>query len=241
MNDALSPGVVLSCLGVDLEVDRALARQCRHLARSTRRPIASVTGHGVAGLAALTAAAVAHTDLLAVHACVAVGGDGLVAVPGPSAMGKSTLSLALLQQGFHHVSDEALALDRGTGEVVPFARPVCVDLTSWNLLRLGVPAPRPDEEALVDPADFGAVAASGGRVSDLVIATRTDAPAAIEPTTPGVALAALIPRCFNHHRGPASSLQTLAGVVQHARLWRATYRDARTFSADLGQLLGIPA
>lgn len=73
-----------------------------------------------------------------VHSAVLAGSDGAIAVPGESGSGKSTTTASALLAGLGYVSDEVLALDWGSDELLaqPYPRPLA--LSGWSSDRLGV-------------------------------------------------------------------------------------------------------
>jgi hypothetical protein len=65
-------------------------------------------------------------DHLLFHAgAVAMGGRGIL-LPGPSGSGKSTLVAGLMRSGFRYLSDEVAVVDPVTGDLLPFAKSLCV-------------------------------------------------------------------------------------------------------------------
>lgn len=220
--------ITLRVLGAAIAVPPELAQACSHLPRTTAAPDASVPpGPIPVALAELTRLAVEHSPLLCLHAGVVAGPDGLLAVPGPSGLGKTTLVAALVQAGFGYVSDEALALDRDTGQVTAFARPLALSYDVWPLVGAGLGDPPPaGHEGLVAPERLGRVDAAGGRLRDVVLATRRPGRAQLEPASRGEAVQALLARAFNHYRAPEASFRAVVAVVRDARIWRATYPDA---------------
>jgi len=63
---------------------------------------------------------------LCFHAgAVACGGDAIL-MPAAAGAGKTTLTAALVASGFQYLSDEVGVLDPATGQLVPFARGMCV-------------------------------------------------------------------------------------------------------------------
>jgi hypothetical protein len=65
-------------------------------------------------------------DHLLFHAgAVAMDGRGIL-LPGPSGSGKSTLVAGLMRSGFTYLSDEVAVVDPATGDLLPFAKSLCV-------------------------------------------------------------------------------------------------------------------
>jgi len=73
-------------------------------------------------------------DLLLVHAAGAELDGRAVALPGSSGSGKSTLVAGLIRAGFRYLTDEAVALNPASGDVVPFPKPLNLDSGSQRLL-----------------------------------------------------------------------------------------------------------
>ena len=199
---------------------------------------ASVSANSSADvLVETTRLAIEHSPLLCMHAGVVSGPDGIVSVPGRSGLGKTTLVAALVRAGFGYVSDEALAIDRSTGDVTAFPRPLSLNSDVWPMFgaHLGE-APAAGTERLVAPACLGTVNATGGRVSDIVLATRPDAPA-LRPVPRGDAVVALLRHSFNHFADPPASFRAVVNVVRGARVWHAGYTDAAEFADRLSARL----
>ncbi|HTZ43833.1 MAG TPA: hypothetical protein VMB79_08205 [Jatrophihabitans sp.] len=195
-------------------------------------------------LALLTAAVVRHSPLLCIHAAVLGHGDGVLALPGQSGLGKSTLAAALARHGLAYLSDEALALDRATGAVARFPRPVSIAPDVWPLLGIEE-SPAPGEaERQFPPSRFGRLApvpdwpAGAPRVRHVVLAERRPGPAELKPGTEAGAVQALLGRAFNHFHDPAGSLATVLAVVRGARVWRAGYAQAPELAGLLADRLG---
>jgi hypothetical protein len=225
--------VTLQVLGAAIAVPADLARQLGRLPTTDGPADAEVPdGDPAEALAELTRLAVAHSPLLCVHAGVVSGPDGLIAIPGESGLGKTTLVAALLRAGFGYLSDEALALDRDSGAVTAFPRPLSLRGDVWPLIGLA-PAPAPDEERLVPPAALGRAAATGGRVRHIVLARRVPGPPQLDRAPRGEAVQALLRRAFNHYRAPEESFRAVVSVVRAADVWKASYADA----PDLAELL----
>ena len=189
-------------------------------------------------LAQITGFAVAHSPLLCIHAGVVAGARGLIAIPGASGHGKTTLVAALVRAGFGYVSDEALALDRSSLIATAFPRPLALDRRAWALLGLDPAAAPPDGgEGLVQPDALGALG-RGGAVTDIVLTRRRPGPATLGPTSRGTALAPLLSRAFNHYLDGAASFRAVVTLVRGARVWAAEYEQAPDLAVILAERLG---
>jgi hypothetical protein len=199
--------------------------------------------------AALTALATAinqhvlgHTATFACHAAVVTAAGGAVALIAASGTGKSTLTAALLQAGAGYVSDEALCVDRISGAVVGYPRPLC--LLPWSRSALGV-APRwaEQEETHLDAAELGAaVPTEVPAVSDVVLLLPfCGGPASIEPVARQRAAAELLTRSFNHWRDPAGSFALAHGLVAESRTWQLRLGPPRESAAALLEQVGAAA
>ncbi|ACZ43700.1 HPr kinase [Thermobaculum terrenum ATCC BAA-798] len=76
---------------------------------------------------------------LLLHAGALARGDMGLLLPAPSGGGKSTLTVALLEEGFRLCSDELAVVDPCTLELAAFPRNPCIKTGSWDLLRSRVP------------------------------------------------------------------------------------------------------
>jgi hypothetical protein len=242
-------------LGVSVRIealpphDVELARQFRHLLvrPAGGPPVVRIEGTGDAHqtLADLTWATVAASPLLCIHAGVVAGRDGLVAIPGHSGLGKTTLVANLVHWGFGYVSDEALAFDRATRTVVSFARPLSLTAPAWAMFPAGLlgPPPAAGVEVLISPDLLGSTVHEPGPVRDIVLAERrpsaetgADEPT-LEPANRAAAVEFLLSRSFNHFAAPAASFHAVVELVRSCRVWRASYQDApqlaRVLAAEL--------
>jgi hypothetical protein len=78
--------------------------------------------------------ALRHSDrLVRLHASAIRVGDLVVALPAPPESGKSTLVAGLVRSGYRYVTDEAVAFDPVTREVLPLPLPITLDEGSWEL------------------------------------------------------------------------------------------------------------
>ena len=73
-------------------------------------------------------------DRLLIHASAAAHGDTALLFPAEMEAGKTTLVAGLVRSGLRYVTDEAVAIDLGSGLVEPFPRSLSVDKGSWEVL-----------------------------------------------------------------------------------------------------------
>jgi hypothetical protein len=191
-------------------------------------------------VAAVTAEAVTRSPLLCVHAAVVSHPGGILAAPGRSGHGKSTLTAALLSAGFGYVSDEALALDRRHLQVSPFPRPLALGAEVWPLLGLDLARrPGPGRERFVPAAELGHLGRSGA-VSHVLLTRRDDTAATVVPVARAAAVTALLANSFNHYRDAESSFRVAVRVARSATVWSARYRDADRLAALLAEKMLTP-
>jgi hypothetical protein len=189
--------------------------------------------------AAVNAVATTRTPLLAMHAAVLTRGGASVVVPGVSGAGKTTLSLALLQQGWSYTSDEALALDRGTATPRHYARPVAV--TDWTRERLGLDGrgTRSAGETYLVAADIGADCdLEPGAPVLIVLRERADGSPSVSSVHRMEGLEALLRRGFTSHTDPAAALRLMADVVRGCDVARVRADDPVVAAQLITDLVG---
>ena len=156
-------------------------------------------------------AAESPTHVLLHAACVARPGGGAVLLVGGSGAGKSTLAAACLGAGFAYLSDELAAIDRRTGRVVPYAKPLVLD-----------------GERLVPASALGRVATAPVVPTGLVVPRyEPGAPLTEVPLEPSWALATLAAHANNGGALGPAALAQLAGVALACPAVQLTYGDAR--------------
>lgn len=80
--------------------------------------------------------------VVGVHAAVLVHDGEAVLLAGSSGVGKSTLTLHLIEQGWEYLSDDLAPLDLLTGQVYRFPKPLNIkDLSSWEGMQSKVVLP----------------------------------------------------------------------------------------------------
>jgi hypothetical protein len=74
------------------------------------------------------------SSYLLIHASAAEHAGRALLFPAPPESGKTTLVAGLIQAGLRYLTDEAVALDPGTGLVRPFPKALSIDPGSWAAL-----------------------------------------------------------------------------------------------------------
>jgi len=201
-------------------------------------PAASIATDPVQNaLAEITRHAVLRSPLLCIHAGVVAAPHGLVAIPGTSGHGKTTLVAALVRAGFGYLSDEVLAVDRTSLAVAVFPRPLALDRGSWKVLDLD-PAQAPELERLVAPAQLGTLGV-GGLLTDVVLSTRRAGEVTLAPADRSAAMTALLSHAFNHYVDGPSSFAAAVSLARTVRSWRAEYEEATELAAQLASHFGV--
>lgn len=159
----------------------------------------------------LNAIAGESTEHVLLHAaCVAGPSGGAVLLPGGPGVGKSTLTAACLRAGLSYLSDELAAVDRRTGTITPYAKP------------LGLSA-----ELLVPASSLGPVAAGPTAPAALVFPRyEPGADVSEVPLDARWALLALAAHATNLGVLGRPALAWLAGVALACPASQLTYGDA---------------
>lgn len=189
-------------------------------------------------LTAVNLTAVATTPTLALHAAVVTRNGITLAIPGPSGQGKTTLTTALLQQGWSYVSDEALALDWRDSAVVTYPRPLA--LSPWAAALLGVRGTSSGQDVVIAASEVGTVHASEApAVRHIVLLDRSpDQQPRLDVLHRADALASLVQRGFTHVRRPREAMVTLGALVSAAECWTLRLGDPLAAAAFLTRELG---
>ncbi len=186
--------------------------------------------------------AVAATELLAIHAA-AVERDGqVIGFPGGEGAGKSTVSAALVADGFGYITEEVLALDVRSGEVVPLPLPFRLKPGSQALFEELRPEPGSPSARLggdvwfVDPERVRAGSRSpGGEVRTLVVpAYRPGAVGSIESLSSAGSLMKLLASCMNLDRIGHDGFVRLVELARTVPAYRVEYEGL----ADARRLVG---
>lgn len=189
-------------------------------------------------LAALNETVLRWCEDLTLHAGVMLGGDGAVAFPGASGLGKTTLVGACLRRGLALLSDEALRLTPD-GQALAYPRPLALDARSAALL--GLPAPLDGRELLLRPDALGPLAPPGPHpLAAVLLLERRPGPVRLRPATAGEAVHAMLTRSFNHFRDPARAVGSVTAAVAGAERLHVGYEDARSLADVLCERHGVP-
>jgi hypothetical protein len=156
--------------------------------------------------------------------CVAGPLGGAVVLPGGTGAGKSTLTAACVAAGLAYVTDELVALDRGTGTVAPYPKPLSLQ-----------------GERLVPASSLGRVAGRPATPSALVF-PRYEPGAEVSdvPLDPGWSLLALAAHATNLAALGRTALTWLAGLALTCPARQFTYRDAPQVVAAIERAADAP-
>jgi hypothetical protein len=159
------------------------------------------------------------------HAAVLARDERGVLLIARSGGGKTTLSLALVDRGWAHLSDDVAAIHASTGIVSPLPAPASIkDVTRWDEMSSfwsGVDVPRPEKEFLI-PVSHLASGPTPQVGADLICFLEfgpVAQPRAVELTT-GEAMA-----LFSQHSGSLepAAVGRYAEVCRRARCARLLY------------------
>ena len=138
-------------------------------------------------------AAEAGRDHLLIHAAGVQDGMRGVLLPGPSGSGKSTLAAGLVRSGLAYLSDELVALEVGSGHLLPYAKPISLKRGSFGVLYDMVPlAPRRADDGSATPEMLVAVGTSVGRLVGMPVPARAARGAALRARRRRTAVRAVV-------------------------------------------------
>lgn len=162
-------------------------------------------------------------DGFAAHAGVVRHPAGRVLVfPGTSGAGKSTLTAAAVLAGFEYLSDEALCVEYGERDALPYLKPI--NLMDWSRTHLGI-----DDDAVIErpisPLALGKVHRDPEPVTDIVHLQRQK-PLELEKVGSNRSVGTLVEMSFNHYRDPAETFRTVTKIAADAATWELSYDSA---------------
>jgi hypothetical protein len=172
--------------------------------------------------------AIASRDYLLIHSGSVALGDRAVLLPAAMDAGKSSLTLALLQEGFSYLSDEFGAIDPVTGRVHPVQRPMALDQDAFDRFP-GIEERTRDKEEppvlltkrFVRAQDVGAEVGRPSGVGAIVFPEPAfGGPARLERVTKAEAVERLVSNAFNVNRYEERAVVLLGRVVAGAETYR---------------------
>jgi hypothetical protein len=176
------------------------------------------------------------------HAAAATVEGTTVLLPGAAEAGKTTLVAGLMRNGASYVTDEAVAIDPVTREVLPYPKPLSIDRGSWEILPELAPsdvfADYCDEQWRVPPDAFQEGAVADPLRPGIVVfpSYALGAATSVEPLTGAEALLELLRNTFRFQEHPRRDLSVLAqllGDVACFRLRSGSLPDACAVVTDL--------
>ncbi|HSD96017.1 MAG TPA: hypothetical protein VLB06_02635 [Sulfuricaulis sp.] len=170
-----------------------------------------------------------RADLFFLHAAAVALDDRAVVLSAPSGTGKSTLALALLENGFDYLSDELAPIDVQRLTVHPFPHALCLKSPPPAPYCLPTGALRIGERYHV-PADIlrGRARAQSLPVAAFIFLRRgSRTSTAYRPISRGTAIAYLMSNALNSLAHPAAGLDVAAMLSKAAPCFELD-------SADLG-------
>ena len=163
------------------------------------------------------------------HAAAARRDGVTVVLPAPMEHGKTTTVAGLLLRAFDYITDEAVAIDRRTGLITPFPKPLSVDPGSWPLLlELAPTAPQIVLNQWVVPvARIPGVAVAPAAPPRLIIAPayRPGVRTELVQISRATMLAELLPSTFNLSPHPIRQMEVLRRSVMGCECFRLAIGD----------------
>ena len=184
-------------------------------------------------------------DHLVMHAG-AVARDGrAVVLPGSSNRGKSTLTTALVRDGFGYLTDEAAAID-ATGTCRPFAKAIALDPGSFSLFPDLEPAGSGEgletqirrREWHVAPDRVGPIAAAAPVGAIVCPHWRAGATTRVAQLSPTEALHSLLSDTFDFAAGGQPVFEILTDLVSRVPVYRLGYGRLDEAVRAVDELLG---
>jgi len=180
-------------------------------------------------------AVLAHAAYLAaLHSACVVGREGAVLLVGPPGAGKTTLTLALLQQGYRYGSDD-VTLVSTDATVCGVALAPAVKESAWNIAkRLGRDLSqaavylRPDDQQVRFVEMTHEELGTSSRVGSVLLLRRTaEGAAALKPIATADTLAELLREARSPNgRCSAEVIHVLSDILRDAHCFELQYSEA---------------
>jgi hypothetical protein len=160
-------------------------------------------------------------------------------------VGKSTLTTALVEAGFHYLSDEAAPVDPVTTRVYPFPKRISLDASALGFFR-GLEDRLQDRQGLssqlpqryVAPEDLGGEVGGPAPAGWVVfLSAQRDGPARLVPVTRAEALQQLVRYTFNLEDYGERGMVLLSRLLADAQAYRLQGGDPRARASLLGEAL----
>lgn len=179
------------------------------------------------------------------HASAAERGGRSVIMSGESGSGKSTLAALLGERGWRFMGDEFTLIAPGTGENLPFPRPVSLKNQAIDVMAAVVDAPRlgpllaatpkGDIRHLIPPPDAIAAMHRPARPG-LILFPRFGGPPSATPILPGELFIRLTEASTNYSAMGEAGFAALTGLVQTVPAFAISYDSSAAGLALVEQL-----
>lgn len=186
-----------------------------------------------------------HLVLLHAAGATAREGDGIV-MPAAMESGKSTLVAALVRAGFGYLSDEVVAVDPATLDLIAYPKALSLDAGSWPLLPELAPSVDPAVRPHLPhqwqvPADDIRAGATVTRAAPALIVApryRPGATARIDRLRPADALMLLASCAFGLPDSAERDLRVLGRLAERCACYELTMGDLDDACALVSSLAG---
>jgi len=181
------------------------------------------------------------TSFFKIHAAAVVRNGAATALLGCSRAGKSTLTVRLMEEGFSVLSDDVALVHPRSLCLYPYARPVFLRESAWELFPRLRPYLQPKQEdgqlhwrldpgaegldCRADPAPICAVV----HLEEAVLGQ----PPRLQPISQTDAMVALVVQSMNLVDFGSSGVDVLIGLVRRSRLFRLHNGDLDTCASAL--------
>ena len=185
------------------------------------------------------------SEHVCIHTGAVVGSAGTLLLPAASGSGKSTLTAALVQAGYGYLSDEAIAFDLGSGELLAYPKPISLKSGSWPLfapLLAGEVGDGPDIPRHVAASTLrsGAPARPSPVVAIVFPEFHAEGRSELAPVRRAEALIELATDTIRFNERARPSIDRLASVVRGATCHRLVHADLERALTVLAPLIGGP-